>query len=166
MPRVMNVLFICTANSARSIIAESLLNRLGYPRFVAYSAGSHPGLHPNPLALEILGEHGFETRGLRSKSWEEFALPHAPQMDFVFTVCDRAAGEACPMWPGQPITAHWGFADPAAVLAPETAQRAAFTQTVLQIKTRLEHFLALPVERLDRLSIQEQVIALGLLKAA
>ncbi len=151
----LNVLFLCTHNSARSILAEALLNDLGRGRFRAYSAGSSPreNQRPNPLALETLHKAGISTDGLRSKSWDEFAAPDAPHMDLVITVCDNAAGEACPYWPGQPATAHWGYADPSAVQGGEEKQREAFRQTLHLIRRRLEAFVNLPPDRLDRLAI-------------
>ncbi|MFY8104901.1 MAG: arsenate reductase ArsC [Ramlibacter sp.] len=151
----LNVLFLCTHNSARSILAEALLNHLGGGRFRAYSAGSSPRANqkPNPLALETLHKAGIDTEGLRSKSWDEFATPDAPHMDLVITVCDNAAGEACPYWPGQPATAHWGYADPSAIEGGEEKQREAFRQTLHLIRRRLETFVNLPPDRLDRLAI-------------
>ncbi len=152
-----NVLFLCTHNSARSILAEALLNHLGAGRFRAYSAGSSPREHqrPNPLALETLKKAGIATDGLSSKSWDVFAQPDAPHMDLVITVCDNAAGEVCPYWPGQPATAHWGYADPSAIEGGEDKQREAFRQTLHLIRRRLEAFVNLPPERLDRLAIQQ-----------
>jgi arsenate reductase len=154
--RPLHVLFLCTHNSARSILAEALLNHLGGGRFKAFSAGSSPREHqrPNPLALETLHKAGIATDGLRSKSWDEFGGPEAPRMDLVITVCDNAAGEACPYWPGQPATAHWGYADPSAVDGGESRQREAFLQTLHLMRRRLETFVQLPPERLDRLSIE------------
>ncbi len=151
----LNVLFLCTHNSARSILAEALLNHLGAGRFRAYSAGSSPRANqkPNPLALETLHKAGIATEGLRSKSWDEFATPDAPHMDLVITVCHNAAGEACPYWPGQPATAHWGYADPSAIDGGEEKQREAFRQTLHLIRRRLETFVNLPPDRLDRLAI-------------
>lgn len=151
----LNVLFLCTHNSARSILAEALLNHLGAGRFKAYSAGSSPreNQKPNPIALETLRKVGIATEGLRSKSWDEFATPDAPHMDLVITVCDNAAGEACPYWPGQPATAHWGYADPSAIDGGEEKQREAFRQTLHLIRRRLETFVNLPPDRLDRLAI-------------
>ncbi len=153
--RLLNVLFLCTHNSARSILAEALLNHLGTGRFKAYSAGSNPreNQQPNPLAIEILRKAGIATDGLSSKSWDVFAGSEAPRMDLVITVCDNAAGEACPYWPGQPATAHWGFADPSAVEGGEDRQREAFRQTLHLIRKRLEAFVNLPADRLHRLSI-------------
>ena len=151
----MNVLFLCTHNSARSILAEALLNHLGRGRFRAYSAGSSPreNQQPNPLAIETLRQAGIDSAGLRSKSWDEFGHGNAPRMDLVITVCDNAAGEACPYWPGKPATAHWGYADPSAATGGEEAQREAFRQTLHLMRKRLEVFVNLPSERLDRLSI-------------
>ena len=156
-----NVLFLCTSNSARSIMAEVLLNSLGKGRFKAYSAGSYPMGEAHPLAIAELHKHSHRTEGLRSKSWDEFAQPDAPVMDFVFTVCDKAAGEVCPVWPGQPVTAHWGFADPATAAGSDAKRREAFTRVYLEIRTRIQLFLALPLDKLDRMSIQQQVRAMG-----
>ncbi len=152
-----NVLFLCTHNSARSILAEALLNHLGQGRFRAFSAGSSPreNQQPNPLALETLHKAGIVTEGLTSKSWDVFAQPDAPHMDLVITVCDNAAGEVCPYWPGQPATAHWGYADPSAAPGGEEAQRTAFRQTLHLIGRRLEAFINLPADRLARLSLQQ-----------
>lgn len=152
-----NVLFICTGNSARSIMAEVILNHLGRDRFVAYSAGSHPRGEVHPLTLQVLNGRSYDVEGLRSKSWEEFARDDAPQMDFIFTVCDQAAGEACPAWPGQPITAHWGFADPAKVVGDPEQQFKAFANTEFQIASRIRLFLSLPFDKLDRLSLQAKL---------
>lgn len=153
----MNVLFLCTHNSARSILAEALLNHLGRGRFKAFSAGSSPreNQRPNPLALETLSNAGLSVEGLRSKSWDEFARPDAPQMDLVITVCDNAAGEACPYWPGQPATAHWGYADPSEVDGDDDAKREAFAQTLHLIRKRLDIFVNLPEASLDRLAIEK-----------
>lgn len=152
-----NVLFICTGNSARSIMAESLLRKLGDGHFRAFSAGSFPKGEVHPLALETLASHGYDTAGLSSKSWSVFAGDDAPKMDFVFTVCDKAAGEVCPVWPGQPVTAHWGFADPAAAEGDDDARRAAFNRALLEINQRLRLFLSLPLGKLDRMSLQHQL---------
>ena len=138
---VRNILFICTGNSARSILAEGLMNAMGPGRFRAYSAGSHPKGAVHPLALQTLQSMGVATQGLRSKAWEEFAVPGAPAMDFVFTVCDQAAGEACPYWPGAPVTVHWGMADPAAVEGDDAAKAQAFRDTALVLKRRIELLL-------------------------
>ncbi|MDQ5887984.1 MAG: hypothetical protein RL210_671 [Pseudomonadota bacterium] len=159
--RIYNVLFICTGNSARSVIAETLMNELGGGHFKAFSAGSHPRGEVHPLTLELLDSQGYETKGLRSKSWDEFAAPDAPQMDFVFTVCDQAAGEMCPVWPGQPITAHWGFNDPAAAEGDKEEQMKVFRQVQTQIATRIRLFLSLPLEKIDRMSLQTQLRDMG-----
>lgn len=156
-----NVLFLCTGNSARSIIAESLLNQWGRGRFVGHSAGSHPKGEVHPFALELLGNLKVPTVGLRSKSWDEFAAPHAPPMDFVFTVCDNAAGEVCPVWPGQPMTAHWGIADPAAVTGSENERRAAFRTAFSELDSRIKIFTSLPIRSLDRVKLQERLNAIG-----
>lgn len=161
MASTYNVLFLCTGNSARSILAEAILNRLGKGRFRAYSAGSFPTGAVNPYSLELLKQKGLPTEGLRSKSWDEFSSPDAPKMDFILTVCDKAAGETCPIWPGHPSTAHWGFADPAAVAGPESRMRAAFEKTFAEITARIRLFLALPLERLDRMSLQNELNAIG-----
>jgi arsenate reductase len=159
--RIYNVLFICTGNSARSVIAETLMNELGCGHFKAFSAGSHPRGEVHPLTLELLDSQGYETKGLRSKSWDEFAAPDAPQMDFVFTVCDQAAGEMCPVWPGQPITAHWGFNDPAAAEGDKEEQMKVFRQVQTQMATRIRLFLSLPLEKIDRMSLQTQLRDMG-----
>jgi arsenate reductase len=140
-PRVYNVLFLCTGNSARSILAEVILNRLGRGRFRGWSAGSHPKGEVHPAALELLRENGDDVRGLRSKPWDEFARPDAPRMDFVFTVCDSAAGESCPLWPGQPVTAHWGVEDPAAYVGSAEGRRSAFRRAHQILQQRIELFL-------------------------
>lgn len=161
----MNVLFICTGNSARSIIAESLLNQLGGGKFRAYSAGSHPAGFVNPKVLELLERNRFRTGDLRSKSWNEFAQADAPQMDFVLTVCDKAAGEVCPLWPGQPMSAHWGVADPAAVTGtPEQVDRA-FTDAFVVLQRRIALFLNLPIEKLEKLSLLKELQAIGQVQA-
>ena len=156
-----NVLFVCTGNSARSIIAEGLMNHLGGERFRAYSAGSHPKGEVHPLAIESLKHFRLPSDGFRSKSWEEFARADAPQLDFVFTVCDNAAGEMCPVWPGQPMTAHWGLPDPAAVEGSDEVKRKAFQDTVVGMKRRIELMLALPMTSLDRMAIQREVRDIG-----
>jgi arsenate reductase (thioredoxin) len=158
---IRNVLFICTGNSARSIIAEGMLNAMGAGRFRAYSAGSHPKGAVHPLALRQLERMHIPTDGFRSKAWQEFAAPDAPRMDFVFTVCDQAAGEVCPVWPGQPMTAHWGMPDPALVDGPEAVRDKAFLDTASTMKRRLELFLSLPIDKLERLAIQQQVRDIG-----
>ncbi len=161
MPQPYNVLVLCTGNSARSIMAEALFNLLGAGRFRAYSAGSHPTGRVNPFAVEQVRALGYPVDNLRSKSWSEFAQPGAPVMDFVITVCDNAAGEVCPVWPGHPITAHWGFPDPAAVQGSDDDKRAAFARTLHQIRNRVQLLLALPVETLDRLALESRVRAIG-----
>lgn len=157
----LNVLFLCTHNSARSILAEALLNHIGGARFKAYSAGSQPGTAPKPLALEVLKHAGVDTDGLRSKSWDDFAGEAAPKMDLVITVCDNAAGETCPYWPGQPATAHWGYPDPSDVQGTPEQQREAFRNTMLAIKRRLELLIALPPEKLARTMLQDSARALA-----
>lgn len=159
--RPYNVLFICSANSARSIIAEALLNAAGQGQFRAYSAGSHPSGSVHELAIRELQHLKVPTEGLRSKGWNEFIQPGAPEMDFVFTVCDKAAGEVCPAWPGQPITAHWGMPDPAAVQGSEEARLKAFRDVALMMKRRIDIMRVLPIERLDRLAIQKEVRNMG-----
>jgi arsenate reductase len=156
-----NVLFLCTGNSARSIMAEAVLNHWGQGRFRAFSAGSHPAGRVHPFTLDLLRRLKLSIVGLRSKSWDEFAAAGAPIMDFVFTVCDQAAGEVCPVWPGQPITAHWGFPDPAAAVGSEAERRAVFAEVFRQIENRIKLFTALPLERLDRLAIQREVREIG-----
>jgi arsenate reductase (thioredoxin) len=156
-----NALFICTGNSARSIIAESLLNRLGNGRFKAYSAGSHPRGQVDPIALELLESLNYDTNGLRSKNWNEFAGPDAPKMDFIFTVCDKAADEACPAWPGQPVTAHWGFPDPVAVQGSPEQKSKAFHDSLIQISHRIQLFVNLRLEDLDVMSLQNAVREIG-----
>lgn len=156
-----NVLFLCTGNSARSIMAECLLERLGAARFRAFSAGSFPAGAVNPYALAVLERRNHRTDHLRSKSWDEFAAPGAPEMDFVFTVCDRAAGEVCPVWPGRPVSAHWGFADPAEVEGKEAVIRAAFANAYREIATRIEIFASLPIESLDRLALKRKLDEIG-----
>jgi protein-tyrosine-phosphatase len=159
--RTHHVLFLCSGNSARSILAEAILNRLGAGRFRAHSAGSHPKGRVHPMALDVLRERGYATSGLCSKSWEEFAKPGAPSIDFVVTVCDAAAGEACPVWPGHPLTAHWGLADPADFEGPEDEQRRLFRRTCAELERRIELFTNLSVESLDRPSLQARLDAIG-----
>jgi arsenate reductase (thioredoxin) len=156
-----NVLFLCTGNSARSILAEVHLNSAGKGRFKAYSAGSHPAGRVNPFALELLRKNHLSVEGLRSKNWDEFAVPGAPALDFVFTVCDNAAGEACPIWPGQPVTAHWGVADPAAVEGTDDEKRRAFLRAYAELSNRINLFLNLPFEKLDRLVLQKKLREIG-----
>jgi protein-tyrosine-phosphatase len=162
--RVYNVLFLCTGNSARSIMAEVLTEHWGKGRFKAYSAGSFPKGRVHPLALAELERHHLPTAGLRSKSWNEFARPDAPVMDFVFTVCDQAAGEVCPVWPGNPLTAHWGVPDPAAVDGSDAERRRAFRDAYLALENRIKIFVALPIDKLDRLAIKRQVDEIGRLR--
>lgn len=154
-------LFLCTGNSARSVLAEAILKRLGKGRFEAFSAGSHPRGEVHPVALEVLAEFGDDTGGLRSKSWLEFEGPEAPKLDFVFTVCDDAAGESCPVWPGQPVTAHWGMPDPARVDESAAEQRAAFRRTYVELEHRLRIFTSLPIDALDRLTLQSRLDEIG-----
>jgi len=155
--RTYNALFLCTGNSARSILAEAILNRVGKGRIRAHSAGSHPKGQVHPTALEVLREHGHEVSELHSKSWDEFAKDGAPVLDFIFTVCDNAAGEACPIWPGKPMTAHWGVPDPAAFEGSETDMLRLFRKTHLELERRIERFTNLPLDSLDRLSLQSQL---------
>ena len=159
--RVQHVLFVCTGNSARSILAEGLLNHLGAGRFIAHSAGSHPSGVVNPFALSTLKAMRIAIDGYRSKNWDEFALPGAPMLDFVLTVCDNAAGEMCPFWPGQPMTAHWGVPDPAAVHGSDEEKARAFMATALTLKRRIELMLALPTQRLDAMAIQHELKQIG-----
>lgn len=159
-----NVLFLCTGNSARSILAESLLNHWGQGRFQGFSAGSFPAGAVHPVALKLLHALELPTDGLRSKGWDEFAKPGAPVMDVVFTVCDQAAGETCPIWPGQPITAHWGLPDPAAFTTVGMEQAQAFRDTLRAMENRIKLFVALPVASLDRMSLARQVEAIGRLR--
>lgn len=156
-----NVLFLCTGNSARSILAESILNHVGGGRFRGYSAGSHPKGAVHPAALDLLGAEGMPTSGLRSKGWDEFAVPGAPVMDFVFTVCDQAAGEVCPVWPGKPITAHWGVPDPAAAATGGLVQKSAFRDAFQRLGNRIRLFVALPIAQLDELSLKRKVDEIG-----
>jgi protein-tyrosine-phosphatase len=159
--RVYHALFLCTGNSARSILAEALLTRLGAGRFRAFSAGSHPKSEPHPLALALLRERDYDVSGFRSKSWDEFAAPGAPTLDFVFTVCDSAAGELCPVWLGQPITAHWGIEDPAVATGSEDGRRRAFLEAYSELEARIESFTRLPIEELDRLSLERRLEEIG-----
>lgn len=161
MDRPYNVLFLCTGNSARSIMAEALMNRLGEGRFQAFSAGSMPTGKVNPHVRPVLQSLGYDLADFRSKSWNEFAAPGAPALDFVFTVCDNAAGEVCPVWPGQPVTAHWGIPDPAAVAGSEAEIGAAFAEAARQLRNRITPFLALPLASLDRLTLQARLREIG-----
>ncbi len=158
---MLNILFLCTGNSARSIIAEALMNRLGEGRFRAFSAGSMPKGEVNPHALPIVRALGFQDSDFRSKPWDEFAAPGAPKLDFVITVCDNAAGEVCPVWPGQPVTAHWGIPDPAAATGSEAEIAVAFGEAARQLRRRIGLLLALPVETLDRMSLLAETRAIG-----
>ena len=162
--RIRNVLFLCTGNSARSILAESLLNRMGQGRFRAFSAGSFPRGEVHPAAIELLHEQGFPTEGLSSKSWDEFAVPGAPALDLVFTVCDSAAGETCPVWPGRPVTAHWGIPDPAKVEG--AGQRAAFERSFDELRGRIEALMALPVDELNSAELRQRLQEIGGIGAA
>ena len=159
--KIYNVLFVCTHNSARSIMAEGLMNSMGRGNFVAYSAGSQPGGSVNPFTLKTLERLRIPNDGYRSKDWAEFARPEAPQMDFVFTVCDNAAGEVCPVWPGQPMTAHWGVPDPAAFTGSDEEMRRVFWDAAVILKRRIELMLALPIRSLDRLAIQREIKDIG-----
>ena len=156
-----NVLFLCTGNSARSILAEALLNKIGAGKFKAFSAGSHPKGEVNPHALALLARLGLPTEGLRSKSWDEFAKPGAPQFDFIFTVCDNAANEVCPIWPGHPMTAHWGIRDPAGVIGTQEEIDLAFRAALLSLQRRIELFADLPVQSLDRITIGKRLQDIG-----
>jgi protein-tyrosine-phosphatase len=161
MSRSFNILFLCTGNSARSIFAEAIMNKVGKGKFVAYSAGSHPKGEVHPKALDMLQRMGFPTAGLRSKSWDEFGAPGALELDFVITVCDNAAGEVCPIWPGQPMTAHWGVPDPAAVEGTPVEVTFAFNEAYRVLNNRLTLFASLPFESLDRLSLKRRMDEIG-----
>lgn len=158
---IYNVLFLCTGNSARSILGEAIVNHLGQGRFRGFSAGSHPRGRVNPYALELLASMRLPTEGLSSKSWDLFAEEAAPRMDFIFTVCDNAAGEVCPVWPGHPITAHWGIPDPAEVGGSAAASRAAFRQAYAELESRIKRFLSLPVATLDKATLKKRLDAIG-----
>lgn len=164
--RVYNVLFLCTGNSARSVLAEAILNKTGAGKFNAYSAGSHPKGQVHPNTLQLLRSMGYDTSGFRSKSWNEFAQPGAPPLDFVFTVCDDAAGETCPFWPGQPMTAHWGIPDPAAATGAPTEIAVAFNDAYRMLHRRIEAFAALPIRSLDALTLQARLREIGRLTGA
>jgi arsenate reductase len=159
--RIYNVLFLCTGNSARSILAESLLNHWGRGRFRAFSAGSFPKGQVNPMAIELLKRTNLPTESLRSKSWDEFAASDAPELDFIFTVCDSAAGEVCPVWPGKPMTAHWGIADPAAVEGTDLEKASAFRKAFRELETRIKLLANLPFASLDQIKLQERLRAIG-----
>ncbi len=163
--RVFNVLFLCTGNSARSILAEAILNHVGKGRFRGFSAGSHPKGAIDPFALELLEKNRFPVAELRSKSWDAFASPEAPALDFVFTVCDNAAGEACPIWPGQPITGHWGIEDPAAVGGSDEEKRSAFSTAFKLLQRRISLFTSLPLDKLDEMAIRRKLDEIGRLRA-
>jgi arsenate reductase len=156
-----HVLFLCTGNSARSILAEVMMNSMARGRFIAHSAGSRPVGRANPFAIELLQKNRLPTEGLRSKSWDEFAVPGAPKLDFVFTVCDSAAGEVCPYWPGQPVTAHWGVEDPAAVEGSDEDKRRAFLRAMTTLQRRIELFLSLSHDKLDKLAMQRRLDEIG-----
>lgn len=158
---VFNVLFLCTGNSARSILAEAILNRVGARRFKAFSAGSHPKGEVHPYAIQLLKSLNYDTSFARSKSWEEFAAPGAPEMNFVFTVCDDAANEACPVWPGQPMTAHWGVPDPAAVEGTEAEKHLAFADAYRMLNNRISIFVSLPMQTIDKLALQKRLHEIG-----
>lgn len=159
--KIYNVLFLCTGNSARSVMAEALVTVLGNGRFAGYSAGSHPTGRVNPFAIEMIAPTGYDVSKLRSKSWDEFAVTGTPEMDFIITVCDNAAGETCPYWPGKPATAHWGYEDPAAVQGTDEQKRDAFRKVFQQIAARTRLFVSLPLESLDALAIQRELKAIG-----
>ncbi len=162
--RIYNVLFLCTGNSARSILAEAILNQIGKGRFRAYSAGSHPSGKVNPYVLEMLAAQNLPVAELRSKSWDEFAAPGAPALDFVFTVCDNAAGEVCPVWPGQPVSAHWGIEDPAAVQGDDAARRHAVHTALQLLNRRISVFINLPFAKLDKMALKQEVDSIGRLR--
>lgn len=162
--RIYNVLFLCTGNSARSILAEAILNQIGKGRFRAYSAGSHPAGKVNPYVLDMLAAQNLPVADLRSKSWDEFALPGAPALDFVFTVCDNAAGEVCPVWPGQPVSAHWGIEDPVAVEGDDAARRHAVHTALQLLNRRISVFINLPFAKLDKMALKQEVDSIGRLQ--
>ncbi len=159
--RIYNVMFLCTGNSARSILAESILRKDGEGRFRTFSAGSHPKGAVNPFAVKVLQDHDYPVENLRSKSWDEFSVPDAPAMDFVFTVCDNAAGEVCPIWPGHPMTAHWGIDDPAAVTGPDIEIEKAFVQAAKYLKSRIGLFLSLPLASIDKMALGTKLREIG-----
>jgi arsenate reductase (thioredoxin) len=159
--RPLNLLFLCTHNSARSVLAEAIASRIDPARFRGFSAGSFPSGRVNPFAIELLAKNGYPVEGLRSKAWDEFAAPGAPPLDFVFTVCDNAAGEACPVWPGQPVTAHWGVPDPSSVEGTDEEKRRAFLEAYVTLKRRIELFASLPVAKLDKLALTARLREIG-----
>lgn len=159
--KIYNVLFLCTGNSARSILGEAILNEIGKGRFRAFSAGSHPAGQVNPLAIELLQRNHMSTEGLRSKSWDEFATPDSPHLDFVFTVCDNAAGEVCPIWPGKPMTAHWGVEDPAAVAGSIKERQHAFSQVCMLLQRRISLFASLPIAKLEGMALKRELDQIG-----
>ncbi len=161
MDKTYNVLFLCTHNSARSVFAEAIMNKIGAGKFVAYSAGSQPRGAINPYTIRLLAQLGYDTTGMRSKSWDEFAKPGAPEIDFIFTVCDDAAGEVCPVWPGKPLTAHWGVADPSAVTGDELAVAMAFQEAYRLLHRRIELFAALPIRGLDTITLKARLREIG-----
>ncbi len=164
-PEPLNVLFLCTGNSARSIIAESILNRLGAGKFRGFSAGSHPAGKVNTFTLDLLRKSHYDVSGIRSKSWDEFASPEAPKLDFVFTVCDDAANEVCPIWPGQPMTAHWGLPDPAKAEGSAAERALAFADTMRMLNQRIGIFVSLPLDRLSKLALQKELDTIGRTKS-
>jgi len=166
MTRIYNVLFLCTGNSARSVLAESILRKDGAGRFNSFSAGSHPKGTVNPFALKVLESYSYPSDGFRSKSWDEFAAPGAPMMDFVFTVCDHAAGEICPFWPGQPMTAHWGIEDPAVVLGAALQREAAFVTAFKYLRNRISVFISLPIKSLDDITLDHRLRDIGRMEGA
>jgi arsenate reductase (thioredoxin) len=164
--KIYNVLFLCTGNTARSILAEGILARDGHGKFRAYSAGSQPKGMVNPFAIKVLQNFGYSTEGLSSKSWDVFASSDAPKMDFVFTVCDNAAGETCPLWPGQPMTAHWGIADPASVEGTDLDKERAFIEAFRFMRNRIQAFISLPMSAIDKMALKQELSTIGLMEGA
>lgn len=164
--KIYNVLFLCTGNTARSILAEGILARDGHGKFRAYSAGSQPKGMVNPFAIKVLQNFGYSTEGLSSKSWDVFASSDAPKMDFIFTVCDNAAGEACPLWPGQPMTAHWGIADPASVEGTDLDKERAFIEAFRFMRNRIQAFISLPMSAIDKMALKQELSTIGLMEGA
>lgn len=164
--KIYNVLFLCTGNTARSILAEGILARDGHGKFRAYSAGSQPKGMVNPFAIKVLQSFGYSTEGLSSKSWDVFASSDAPKMDFVFTVCDNAAGETCPLWPGQPMTAHWGIADPASVEGTDLDKERAFIEAFRFMRNRIQAFISLPMSAIDKMALKQELSTIGLMEGA